>query len=106
MWSYDFDGENVYRSSSQYSHAGGVGGAARGARVARPRARRRRPAPPSYPPAPRQSARARAELDEEIFALSASARSPWQAKGRRGSRVVALVVPVLAVVAVALWWWA
>lgn len=73
---------------------------------AEPREERGSPGPARVAAAPRQSARARAELDEEIFALSTSARSPWQAKGRRGSRVVALVVPVLAVVAVALWWWA
>lgn len=94
----------MYRSSSQYSHAEGVGGAARGAQVTRPAARRRRPAPPSYPPAVRPSVRARAELDEEIFSLSASARCPLSMGARRFPRVAALMVAVLLAAAVAFWW--
>lgn len=95
----------MYRSPSQYSHAEGVGGAARGAQVTRPAARRRRPAPPSYPPVARPSARARADLDEEIFSLSASTQCPLSVGTRRFSRVGALMVAVLAPVAAALWWW-
>ena len=94
----------MYRSPSQYSHAEGVGGAARGAQVTRPTTRRRRPAPPSYPPAVRPSMRARAELDEEIFSLSASTRSSLSMGARRLSRLGALVA-VLAPAAAALWWW-
>lgn len=94
----------MYRSPSQYSHAEGVGGAARGAQVTRPAARRRRPAPPSYPPAVRPSVRARAELDEEIFSLSASTRSSLSMGARRLSLLGALVA-VLAPAAAALWWW-
>ena len=81
------------------------GGAARGAQVTRPAARRRRPAPPSYPPVVRPSVRARAELDEEIFSLSASTRSSLSMGARRLSRLGALVAAVLAPVAAALWWW-
>ena len=95
----------MYRSPSQYSHAEGVGGAARGAQVTRPAARRRRPAPPSYPPVVRPSVRARAELDEEIFSLSASTQCPLSVGKRRFSRLGALMVAVLAPVAAALWWW-
>lgn len=95
----------MYRSPSQYSHAEGVGGAARGAQVTRPTSRRRRPAPPSYPPAVRPSMRARAELDEEIFSLSASTRCPLSMGTRRFPRVAALMVAVLAPAAAALWWW-
>lgn len=95
----------MYRSPSQYSHAEGVGGAARGAQVTRPAARRRRPAPPSYPPVVRPSARVRADLDEEIFSLSASTQCPLSMGARRFSRVGALMVAVLAPVAAALWWW-
>ena len=95
----------MYRSPSQYSHAEGVGGVARGAQVTRPAARRRRPAPPSYPPAVRPSVRARADLDEEIFSLSASTQCPLSVGTRRFSRVGALMVAVLAPVAAALWWW-
>ena len=95
----------MYRSPSQYSHAEGVGGAARGAQVTRPAARRRRPAPPSYPPTVRPSVRARAELDEEIFSLSASTRCSLSMGVRRFSRLWTLVVAVLAPAAVALWWW-
>ena len=95
----------MYRSPSQYSHAEGVGGAARGAQVTRPAARRRRPAPPSYPPVVRPSVRARAELDEEIFSLSASTQCPLSMGARRFSRGGALMVAVLAPVAAALWWW-
>ena len=94
----------MYRSPSQYSHAEGVGGAARGAQVTRPAARRRRPAPPSYPPVVRPSVRARAELDEEIFSLSASTRSSLSMCARRLSLLGALVA-VLAPAAAALWWW-
>lgn len=95
----------MYRSPSQYSHAEGVGGAARGAQVTRPAARRRRPAPPSYPPVVCPSVRARAELDEEIFSLSASTRSSLSMGARRLSRIGAFVVAVLAPAAAALWWW-
>lgn len=94
----------MYRSPSQYSHAEGVGGAARGAQVTRPAARRRRPAPPSYPPVVRPSVRARAELDEEIFSLSASTRSSLSMGTRRFPRVGAFVVAMLLAAAVALWW--
>ena len=93
----------MYRSPSQYSHAEGVGGAARGAQVTRPAARRRRPAPPSYPPVVRPSVRARAELDEEIFSLSASTQCPLSVGTRRFSRLGALVAVLLAA-AVAFWW--
>ena len=89
----------------QYSHAEGVGGAARGAQVTRPAARRRRPAPPSYPPVVRPSVRVRAELDEEIFSLSASPRSSLSMGARRLSRLGALVAAMLPAAAVALWWW-
>lgn len=95
----------MYRSPSQYSHAKGVGGAARGVRVARPAVRRWRPAPPSYPPAVRPSVRARADLDEEIFSLSASTRCPLSVGARRFSRLGAFIAAVLAPVAAALWWW-
>ena len=95
----------MYRSPSQYSHAEGVGGAARGAQVTRPAARRRRPAPPSYPPTVRPSVRARAELDEKIFSLSASTRCSLSVGARRVSWVGTLVVAVLAPAAAALWWW-
>lgn len=95
----------MYRSPSQYSQAEGAGGAARGAQVTRPAARRRRPAPPSYPPAVRPIVRARADLDEEIFSLSASTQCPLSVGTRRFSRVGALMVAVLAPVAAALWWW-
>lgn len=94
----------MYRSPSQYSHAEGVGGAARGAQVTRPAARRRRPAPPSYPPAVRPSVRARAELDEEIFSLSASPRSSLSMGASRFPRIGAVVVAMLLAAAVALWW--
>ena len=94
----------MYRSPSQYSHAEGVGGAARGAQVTRPAARRRRPAPPSYPPAVRPSVRTRAELDEEIFSLSASTQCLLSVGARRLSRLGALVVAMLPAAAVALWW--
>ena len=95
----------MYRSPSQYSHAEGVGGAARGVQVTRPAARRRRPAPPSYPPAVRPSVRARADLDEEIFSLSASTRCPMSVGARRFSRLGAFIAAVLVPVAAALWWW-
>ena len=95
----------MYRSPSQYSHAEGVGGAARGAQVTRPAARRRRPAPPSYPPAVRPSVRARAELDEEIFSLSASTQSSLSMGARRLSRLGAFIAAVLTPAAAALWWW-
>jgi hypothetical protein len=52
----------------------------------------------------RPSVRARAELDEEIFSLSASTRSSLSMGARRSSRLGALVA-VLAPVAAALWWW-
>ena len=95
----------MYRSPSQYSHAEGVGGAARGAQVTRPAARRRRLAPPSYPPTVRPSVRARAELDEEIFSLSASTRSSLSMGARRFLRLGALVAAMLLAAAVAIWWW-
>ena len=94
----------MYRSPSQYSHAEGVGGAARGAQVTRPAARRRRPAPPSYPPAVRPSIRARVDLDEEVFSLSASTRCPLSVGARRFPCIAALVAAVLLAAAVALWW--
>ena len=94
----------MYRSPSQYSHAEGVGGAARGAQVTRPATRRRRPAPPSYPPAVRPSVRARADLDEEIFSLSASPQSSRSMGARRLSRIGTFVVAMLLAAAVALWW--
>lgn len=94
----------MYHSHSQYSHAGGVGGAARGAQVARPSARRRRPAPPSYPPAARPSVRVRAELDEEIFSLSAPTRYPLPMGARRLPRFSAFVAAALLIAAVVFWW--
>lgn len=95
----------MYRLPSQYSHAEGVGGAARGAQVARPAARRRRPAPPSYPHAVRSSVRARADLDEEVFSLSASTQCLLSVGARRFSRLGAFVAVVLLAAAAALWWW-
>ena len=53
----------------------------------------------------RPSVRVRAELDEEIFALSASTRSSLSMGARRLSRLGAFVAAVLAPVAAALWWW-
>ena len=53
----------------------------------------------------RPSVRARAELDEEIFSLSASTQCPMSVGTRRFSRLVAFVAAVLAPVAAALWWW-
>ena len=53
----------------------------------------------------RPSVRARAELDEEIFSLSASTQCPMSMGARRLSRLGALVAAVLAPVAAALWWW-
>lgn len=94
----------MYHSPSQYSHAGGVGGAARGAQVIRPSARRRRPAPPSYPPAVRPSVRARADLDEEIFSLSASTQCPLSMGARHFPRLGALVAAALLIAAVVFWW--
>ena len=81
----------MYRSPSQYSHAEGVGGAARGAQVTRLSVR--------------PSVRARADLDEEIFSLSASTRCPLSVGARRFSRLGAFIAAVLAPVAAALWWW-
>ena len=95
----------MYRSPSQYSHAEGVGGAARGAQVTRSAVRRRRPAPPSHPPAVRSSVRARADLDEEIFSLSASIQCPLSVCTRRFSRLGAFIAAVLTPAAAALWWW-
>ena len=93
----------MYHSSSQYSHAGGVGGAARGSQVTRPSARRRRPAPPSYPPTVRPQTRA--ALDEEIFALSAPTRYSLPVGARRLPRFSAFVAAALLIAAVGLWWW-
>lgn len=94
----------MYRSPSQYSHAEGVGGAARGAQVTRPAARRRRPVPPSYPPAVRPSVRARADLDEEIFSLSASTQCPLSMGARHFPRFSAFVAAALLIAAVVFWW--
>jgi len=47
----------------------------------------------------------RADLDEEIFSLSASTQCPLSVGTRRFSRIVAFVAAVLAPVAAALWWW-
>ena len=93
----------MYHSSSQYSHAGGVGGAARGAQVTRPSARRRRPAPPSYPPTVRPQTRA--ALDEEIFALHTPAQYPLPVGAPRLPRFSAFVAAALLIAAVGLWWW-
>ena len=57
------------------------------------------------PPAVRPSVRARADLDEEIFSLSASTQCPLSVGTRRFSRLGALVAAVLLAAAVALWWW-
>jgi len=51
----------------------------------------------------RPSVRARAELDEEIFSLSASTRCSLSMGARRLSRLGALVAVLLAA-AVAFWW--
>ncbi len=93
----------MYHSSSQYSHAGGVGGAARGAQVTRPSARRRRPAPPSYPPTVRPQTRA--ALDEEIFALHTTAQYSLPVGAPRLPRFSAFVAAALLIAAVGLWWW-
>jgi hypothetical protein len=53
----------------------------------------------------RPSVRARAELDEEIFSLSASTQCPLSMGARRLSRLGALVAAMLPPAAVALWWW-
>jgi len=92
----------VYHSSSQYSHAGGVGGAARGSQVTRPSARRRRPAPPSYPPTVRPQTRA--ALDEEIFALHTPAQYSLPVGAPRLPRFSAFVAAALLIVAVVFWW--
>jgi len=92
----------VYHSSSQYSHAGGVGGAARGAQVTRPSARRRRPAPPSFPPTVRPQTRA--ALDEEIFALHTPAQYSLPVGAPRLPRFSAFVAAALLIVAVVFWW--
>ena len=91
----------MYHSSSQYSHAGGVGGAARGAQVIRPSARRRRPAPPSDPPAARPQTRA--ALDEEIFALHTPGRYSLPMGERRLPRFSAFVAAALLIAAVVFW---
>lgn len=78
-----------------------------------PREERRSPGQPRVAGAPRRPrirpsrapARARADLDEEIFSLSASTQCPLSVGTRRFSRVGALMVAVLAPVAAALWWW-
>ena len=93
----------MYHSSSQYSHAGGVGGAARGAQVTRPSARRRRPAPPSYPPTVRPQTRA--ALDEVIFALHTPAQYSLSVGAPRLPRFSAFVAAALLIAAVGLWWW-
>ena len=92
----------MYHSSSQYSHAGGVGGAARGAQVTRPSARRRRPAPPSFPPTVRPQTRA--ALDEEIFALHPPAQYSLPVGAPRLPRFSAFVAAALLIVAVVFWW--
>ena len=92
----------MYHSSSQYSHAGGVGGAARGSQVTRPSARRRRPAPPSYPPTVRPQTRA--ALDEEIFALHTPAQYSLPVGAPRLPRFSAFVAAALLIVAVFFWW--
>ena len=92
----------MYHSSSQYSHAGGVGGAARGAQVTRPSARRRRPAPPSFPPTVRPQTRA--ALDEEIFALHTPAQYSLPVRAPRLPRFSAFVAAALLIVAVVFWW--
>ena len=92
----------MYHSSSQYSHAGGVGGAARGSQVTRPSARRRRPAPPSYPPTVRPQTRA--ALDEEIFALHTPAQYSLPVGAPRLPRFSAFVAAALLIAAVVFWW--
>lgn len=92
----------MYHSSSQYSHAGGVGGAARGSQVTRPSARRRRPAPPSFPPTVRPQTRA--ALDEEIFALHTPAQYSLPVGAPRLPRFSAFVAAALLIVAVVFWW--
>ena len=78
-----------------------------------PREERRSPGQPRVAGAPRRPhtrppcARvcARADLDEEIFSLSASTRCPMSVGARRFSRLGAFIAAVLVPVAAALWWW-
>ena len=95
----------MYRSSSQYSHAGGVGGAARGARTARPRTRRLpRPAAPSHSLAQRPGTRTGFEADRE--AGGGAAPAPRRGKSARlwAPRLGVAVLIALALAAGALWW--
>ena len=91
----------MYRSSSQYSHAGGVGGAARGARTARPRTRRRpRPAVPSHSLAQRPGFGA----DREAGGGAAPAHRRGKSARLLAPSIGVAVLIALALAAGALWW--
>ena len=95
----------MYRSSSQYSHAGGVGGAARGARTARPRTRRRpRPAAPSHSLAQRPGARTGFGADREAGGEAAPAHRHGKSARLLAPSIGVAVLVALALAAGALWW--
>ena len=95
----------MYRSSSQYSHAGGVGGAARGARTARPRTRRRpRPAAPSHSLAQRPGTRTGFEADREAGGGAAPAHRRGKSARLLAPSIGVAVLIALALAAGALWW--
>lgn len=95
----------MYRSSSQYSRAGGVGGAARGARAARPRARQRpRPAAPSHSLAQRPGTRTGFEADREAGGGAAPAHRRGKSARLLAPSIGVAVLIALALVAGALWW--
>lgn len=93
----------MYRSSSQYSHAGGVGGAARGARTARPRTRRR-PAAPSHSLAQRPGTRTGFEADREAGGRAAPVHRRGKSAGLWVPSIGVAVLVALALAAGALWW--
>lgn len=95
----------MYRSSSQYSRAGGVGGAARGARAARPRTRQRpRPAAPSHSLAQRPGTRTGFEADREAGGGAAPAYRRGKSARLLAPSIGVAVLIALALVAGALWW--
>ena len=95
----------MYRSSSQYSHAGGVGGAARGARTARPRTRRRpRPAVPSHSLAPRPGTRTGFGAAREAGGGAAPAHRRGKSARLLAPSIGVAILIALALAAGALWW--
>lgn len=90
----------MYRSSSQYSHAGGVGGAARGARTRR----RPRPAAPSHSLAQRPGTRTGFEADREAGGEAAPAHRHGKSAGLLAPSIGVAVLVALALAACALWW--